>query len=171
MIKTAILTISDKGARGEREDKSAEVIRSKIKAIDAQVITYEIIPDEKDLIIERLLSLSETADLILTTGGTGVGPRDVTPEATRSVIEKELPGYGEIMRLEGFKHTPRAIGSRAIAGIRNKALIINLPGSPKGASECLDVIIQTIPHTIDLIKGKVDECGRDNKVNLIHSHH
>ncbi|HLG29744.1 MAG TPA: molybdopterin adenylyltransferase [Candidatus Brocadiales bacterium] len=160
MIKTAILTISDKGSRGEREDKSGQTIRDMLNSINAEVCAYEIIPDEQDLITQRLRVLVEKADLILTTGGTGVGPRDVTPEATRVVIEKELPGFGEAMRMAGFKITPRAIGSRAIAGICKQTLIINLPGSPKSVSECLGTIIQTIPHTIDLIKGKVNECGR-----------
>lgn len=159
MIKAGILTISDKGSRGEREDKSGDVIKSKLKEINAMVTSYEIIPDEKDLIIERLLSLTKTTDLILTTGGTGVSPRDVTPEATQAVIEKELPGFGEVMRLEGFKLTPFAIGSRAIAGIRDKTLIINLPGSPKAVSECLGLIISVIPHTVNLIKGNVNECA------------
>ncbi|HHT9124945.1 MAG TPA: molybdopterin adenylyltransferase [Candidatus Brocadiia bacterium] len=160
MIKTAILTISDKGSRGEREDKSGQTIRDMLGSINAEVCVYEIIPDERDLIAQRLRALVEKVDLILTTGGTGVGPRDVTPEATRTVIEKELPGFGEVMRMAGFKITPRAIGSRAVAGIYKQTLIINLPGSPKSVSECLGTIIQSIPHTIDLIKGKVNECGR-----------
>lgn len=160
MIKTAILTISDKGSRGEREDKSGQTIRSMLTSINAEVCAYEIIPDEQDLIAQRLRAWVEKADLILTTGGTGVGPRDVTPEATRAVIEKELPGFGEAMRMTGFKITPRAIGSRAIAGICKQTLIINLPGSPKSVSECLGTIIEVIPHTIGLIKGKVNECGR-----------
>ncbi|MGR3177059.1 MAG: molybdopterin adenylyltransferase [Candidatus Anammoxibacter sp.] len=160
MIRAGILTISDKGSRGEREDKSGEVIKVKLKEINANVTAYEIIPDEKDLIIEKLLILVKSTDLILTTGGTGVSPRDVTPEATLAVIEKELPGFGEVMRSESFKITPRAIGSRAIAGIRDKTLIINLPGSPKAVSECLGFVISVIPHTINLIKGNVDECAR-----------
>ena len=159
MIETGIITISDKGARGEREDKSGKIIKSMLSEIDAKATVYEIIPDEKDLIIEKLLSLSVTTDLILTTGGTGVAPRDVTPEATKAVLEKELPGFGEVMRLESFKHTPFAIGSRAMAGIRGKTLIINLPGSPKAVSECLAVILPVIPHTINLIKGDVQECA------------
>ncbi|HHT9117698.1 MAG TPA: MogA/MoaB family molybdenum cofactor biosynthesis protein [Candidatus Hypogeohydataceae bacterium YC38] len=160
MIKAAILTISDKGSRGEREDKSSQVIREVIKEIDAETTLYSIVPDEKELIIEKLQEMKKEVDLILTTGGTGVGPRDVTPEATRSVIEKELPGYGEVMRMEGFKVTPRAIGSRAIAGIAGRCLIINLPGSPKAVEECLRVILPVIPHTIELIKGEVGECAR-----------
>ncbi len=160
MIKTAIVTISDKGSRGEREDKSGEAIRETISTIESEVTSYKIIPDEKDQIIEQLLLLTEEADLILTTGGTGVAPRDVTPEATKEVIEKELPGFGEAMRMESFKITPFAIGSRAIAGIRKKTLIVNLPGSPKAVSECLAIILPVIPHTIKLIRGEVNDCAR-----------
>ncbi|MFQ5965270.1 MAG: molybdenum cofactor biosynthesis protein B [Candidatus Scalinduaceae bacterium] len=160
MIKAAILTISDKGSRGEREDKSGDVIKEKLHHLNAQVVAYEIVPDERDVIARKLISLAEKASLVLTTGGTGVSPRDVTPEATRDVIEKELPGFSEVMRLEGFKITPRAIGTRSVTGIYRNSLIINLPGSPKGVSECLGAVLKAIPHTLDLIKGKVDECGR-----------
>lgn len=160
MINAAILTISDKGSRGEREDKSGEIIRARLCEIDAAVTSYAVIPDEKPLIIDNLLSLTKRVDLILTTGGTGVAPRDVTPEATQAVIEKEIPGFGEIMRSESFKVTPFAIGSRAIAGIRDESLIINLPGSPKAVSECLALILPVIPHTISLIKGNAVECAR-----------
>lgn len=160
MIKAAILTISDKGSRGEREDKSGQVIRDILKEIDAEDLLYDIIPDEKELIVKKLREWKDKVDLILTTGGTGVAPRDVTPEATRDVIEKELPGYGEAMRMESFKITPRAIGSRALAGIAGQCLIVNLPGSPKGVEECLRVILEVIPHTIELIKGQVQECAQ-----------
>ena len=163
MIRAAILTLSDKGSRGEREDKSGEVIRNMLKEIDATVTDYEVIPDEKELIIKKLLEFAEKTDLIVTTGGTGVGPRDVTPEATHAVIEKELPGFGEAMRMEGLKHTPRAMGSRAVAGIYKQTLIINLPGSPKGVAENLSVVLPVIPHTIGLIKGKVSDCAKDRE--------
>ena len=163
MIRAAILTLSDKGSRCEREDKSGEVIRNMLMGINATIMAYEVIPDEKDLIKKKLLEFAEKADLIITTGGTGVGPRDVTPEATRAVIEKELPGFGEAMRMEGLKHTPRAMGSRAIAGIYKQTLIINLPGSPRGVAENLAVVLPVIPHTIDLIKGNVSECAKDRE--------
>jgi molybdopterin adenylyltransferase len=161
MIKAAVLTISDKGSRGEREDKSGEVIKEKLKQIKADVVQYEIVPDERDIISQKLRRFAEKADLILTTGGTGVSPRDVTPEATKDVIEKELPGFSEAMRAESFKVTPRAIGSRAVAGIYKDTLIVNLPGSPKGVSECLDVILSTIPHVLEVAGGKTSECGKD----------
>ena len=161
MIKAAVLTISDKGSRGEREDKSGEVIKEKLRHIKAEIVKYEIVPDEQDIISQKLRSFAENADLILTTGGTGVSPRDVTPEATKDVIEKELPGFSEAMRAESFKVTPRAIGSRAVAGIYKDTLIVNLPGSPKGVSECLEVILSTIPHVLEVAGGKTSECGKD----------
>ncbi|GJQ60890.1 MAG: MogA/MoaB family molybdenum cofactor biosynthesis protein [Candidatus Scalindua sp. AMX11] len=160
MIKAAILTISDKGSRGEREDKSGQVIREKLGEIQAEVVAYEVIPDERVLIAQRLKGLTEVANLLLTTGGTGVSPRDVTPEATRDVIEKELPGFAEAMRAESFKITPRALGSRAISGIHRESLIINLPGSPKAVAECLDVVLMAIPHVLELLKGNVEDCAR-----------
>ncbi|MCF6150072.1 MAG: MogA/MoaB family molybdenum cofactor biosynthesis protein [Candidatus Kuenenia sp.] len=163
MIRTAILTLSDKGSRGEREDKSGEVIRAMLQQINSSISAYEIIPDEKDLIIKKLREFSQISDLIITTGGTGVGPRDITPEATRAVIEKELPGFGEAMRMEGLKHTPRAMGSRAVAGIYQQTLIINLPGSPKGVEENLSVVLPVISHTISLIKGTVTDCAKDRE--------
>ncbi len=161
MIKAAVLTISDKGSKGEREDRSGEVIKDKLKQIKAEVVKYEIVPDERDIISQKLRSFAEKADLILTTGGTGVSPRDITPEATKDVIEKELPGFSEAMRAESFKVTPRSIGSRAVAGIYKDTLIVNLPGSPKGVSECLDVILSTIPHVLEVAGGKTSECGKD----------
>lgn len=160
MIKAAILTLSDKGSRGEREDLSGLTIKEMLKEISAEVIFYDILPDEKELIKEKLFEYVGKVDLILTTGGTGLSPRDVTPEATREVIEKEIPGIPEIMRIEGLKKTPRAMLSRAVAGIRDQTLIINLPGSPIAVKENLQVIMDTIPHAIEKIKGDTTECGR-----------
>ena len=171
MIKAAILTISDKGSRGEREDKSGQVIRDILKEINVENPLYDIVPDERELIVKKLREWKDKVDLILTTGGTGVAPRDVTPDATREVIEKELPGYGEAMRMESFKITPRAIGSRALAGIAGQCLIVNLPGSPKGVEECLRVILEAIPHTIELIKGQVQECAQPATSGHRHHHH
>ncbi len=165
MIKAAVLTISDKGSRGEREDKSGDVIKEKLSHISAEVVAYEIVPDEREIISRCLRSFAEKADLILTTGGTGVSPRDVTPEATRDVIEKELPGFSEAMRAESFKVTPRSIGSRAVTGMFKDTLIINLPGSPKAVSECLGVVLEAIPHVLEVAGGNVSECGKD-----VHQH-
>jgi molybdenum cofactor synthesis domain-containing protein len=163
MIKAAVLTISDKGSRGEREDKSGEVIKEKLGHIKAEVVAYEIVPDEREIISQTIRSFADRANLILTTGGTGVSPRDVTPEATRDVIERELPGFSEAMRAESFKVTTRSIGSRAVSGMYKDTLIINLPGSPKGVSECLGVVLEAIPHVLEVAGGNVTDCGKDVK--------
>jgi len=162
MIKVGILTISDKGARGEREDQSGKLIEEIVKKIEGEVKYYQIIPDEKDIIQDELIKAVDGLhlDLILTTGGTGLGKRDVTPEATLAVIEKEVPGISEIIRSESFKQTNRTILSRGVAGIRKESLIINLPGSPKGVKESLEIILEALPHGIEIIKGQVNECAR-----------
>ena len=157
--KVAIITVSDKGSKGEREDLSGKVIEEMVSSW-AEVVSYKIVPDEKEEIKQSILEETPKADLILTNGGTGLHPRDVTPDATREVIEKEVPGIAEAMRWEGYKKTKTAILSRAVAGIRGKTLIINLPGSPKAVRESLEVIMDALPHAIDKIKGDPSECGR-----------
>lgn len=160
-MKVAILTISDKGSRGERVDESGKILQEMMKKNGAEIVSYQIIPDEKRLIAKdlRILADNEKVDLILTTGGTGFSPRDVTPEATLSVIDKEAPGFAEVMRVESLKITPNAMLSRAISGIRGKTLIINLPGSPKAAKECLEIILPAIPHGIKILRGEGGECA------------
>ncbi len=158
MITVAIITMSDKGSRGEREDLSGPEIKEMIKGI-GDVRHYEVIPDEKELIKEKLIDYSMKVDVIITTGGTGLSPRDVTPEATLEVIDREVPGIAEAMRAEGLKKTPRAMLSRAVAGVRGKALIINLPGSPKAIREGLEVIVEVIPHAVEKIKGSLKDCA------------
>ena len=161
MIKVGILTISDKGSRGEREDLSGKVIEEMVKKINGEVKYYKIIPDEKEMIQEELIKTVDNLnlDLILTTGGTGLGKRDVTPEATLAIIEKEIPGISEIIRVKSFKKTNRAILSRGVAGIRKESLIINLPGSPKGVRESLGIVLEALPHGIEILKGQTAECG------------
>jgi molybdopterin adenylyltransferase len=161
-IRTAVITLSDKGSRGEREDVSGKIIGEMIASIGAAVVQYAILPDEKTLICDTLTKLSDSGDidLILTTGGTGVAPRDVTPEATRSVIERELPGMAEAMRAASMKKTPHAMISRAVAGIRKQTLIVNLPGSPKAVRENLEVILPALPHAIEKLKGDTGDCAR-----------
>ena len=161
MIRTAVLTLSDKGAAGERVDESGRIIGEMICGIAAVVDHYEILPDDKARIIEVLTRLADSGkfDLILTTGGTGVAPRDVTPEATLAVIERELPGMAEAMRAESLKKTPRAMLSRAVAGIRKQTLIVNLPGSPKAVRENLAVILPALSHAIEKIMGDPSDCG------------
>lgn len=163
MIKVAIITVSDKGAQGQREDLSGKTIEKVLEKIDAQVIWYTIVPDEVSLIKAALIEAIEIqkADLVLTTGGTGLSKNDVTPEATRAVIEKAVPGISEIIRMESFKKTPQAVLSRAIAGIRGNSLIINLPGSPKGVRESLSVILEALPHGIAILQGEATECGKE----------
>jgi molybdopterin adenylyltransferase len=162
MFKVAILTISDRGSKGEREDSSGPLIRQMVKDLPAEVIYYEIIPDEKEIIIEALKKSADQlkADLILTTGGTGLSPRDVTPDATLKVIEREVPGFSEAMRAESLKKTPHAMISRAVCGIRGSSLIVNLPGSPKSVKENLSVILPALPHALSKLMGDPSECGQ-----------
>jgi molybdopterin adenylyltransferase len=159
MITVAVLTLSDKGSKGEREDASGPMIREMLKSIDAEVKYYDILPDEKELIKGKLIEYCKLVDLILTTGGTGLSPRDVTPEATIEVIERQIPGIAEAMRIEGLKKTRRAMLSRAVAGVRGKTLIINLPGSPKAVKETLEIILGVLPHAVEKIKGDTSECA------------
>lgn len=162
--RIAIVTVSDKISRGEREDKSAGVIRQIIEDMPdplGKVVSYSVIPDERGLISTEITKLSDelAVDLIFTTGGTGLGPRDVTPEATLDVIDRQVPGFAEAMRLESLKYTRKAILSRGVSGIRRKTLIINLPGSPKGVKENLQSILPALPHGIETLRGLASECG------------
>jgi len=161
LITAGIITVSDKGSRGEREDISGKEIRKLLEGISIKVVDYEVIPDEKDIVINKLVEYSDRKklDLIVTTGGTGVSPRDVTPDATLEVIEKEIPGMSEAMRRESAALTPHAMISRAVTGVRKNSLIINLPGSPKGVRENLAVVLPALRHTIEKIKGDDSECG------------
>jgi len=162
-IRAGIVTVSDKGARGEREDRSGALIEELLEGIPAQVVFREVVPDEVEEIRRVLLWGCDEmkVDLIVTTGGTGVAPRDVTPEATREVIERELPGFSEAMRMKGFERTPHAIISRAVCGVRGRTLIVNLPGSPRAVREGLEVILPAIPHTIEKIRGDEGECWKE----------
>jgi molybdopterin adenylyltransferase len=159
MLNLGILTISDKGWQGERADDSGTAIKERFSQRDGQVVRYEVVPDEADIIAGKLAQWADegSMDIIVTTGGTGLGPRDVTPEATLKVLDKEVPGLTEAMRAETFHQTPTAILSRAAAGVRGKCLIINLPGSPKAVQECLNVILPVLPHAVQIIKGEITE--------------
>jgi molybdenum cofactor synthesis domain-containing protein len=160
MYRAAVLTLSDKGSRGERVDESGTIIKAILKDAGIDVYEYEVIPDERDILKDRLLALSEKTDLIITNGGTGLSPRDITPDVTLEVIEREVPGIAESMRYAGLEKTPRAMLSRAVAGVRGECLIVNLPGSPKAVKEGLEVIVDILPHAIEKIKGSEEECAR-----------
>jgi molybdopterin adenylyltransferase len=156
VTRVGILTVSDLGSRGEREDTAGRALRERVEEMGWAVDRYEIVPDEAGVISDRLREWTDYAglDLILTTGGTGFADRDVTPEATLEVIDKQAPGIPEAMRAVGLKKTPMAILSRGVAGIRGRTLILNLPGSMKGAVESLEAIRDALPHAVDVIQGR-----------------
>jgi molybdenum cofactor synthesis domain-containing protein len=162
MIRTGILTMSDKGSRGERIDGTGPAIRNVIEGKGYSVEYYKMIPDEINEIMSQLIYMCDELklDLVLTNGGTGFSQRDVTPEATMKVIEKYVPGIGEAMRMKSLAITPKAMLSRGVAGIRNKTLIVNLPGSPKAAVENLEVIMPALPHGTEILTGTGGECAR-----------
>jgi molybdopterin adenylyltransferase len=158
--KVAILTASDKGSRGEREDTSAQVIRELVEEeLHGDIVDYRIVPDEQDEIMAAMIEMTDyyQADLVLTTGGTGLGPRDVTPEATLKVVERQVPGISEIMRSSTMSRTRRAMLSRGVSGIRGRTLVINLPGNPKGVHECLMAVIDQLPHALGIVSGREGE--------------
>ena len=160
-MRAAILTLSDKGARGERIDESGPALVTWLAGRNVHTVARSVIADEFAEIAATLIAWAdaETADLILTTGGTGVSPRDITPEATVHVVDRLIPGLGELMRLRSLEKTPMASLSRAVAGIRNRSLIINLPGSPRGALENLEAVWPTVAHAIEKIQGDQGDCG------------
>jgi molybdopterin adenylyltransferase len=161
LITAGVITLSDKGSRGERVDLSGPEVTRMLKGIGIETTCYEVIPDEADVIEKKLIEFVDDRklDLVITTGGTGVSPRDVTPEATLRIIDREIPGMAEAMRRESMLKTPHAMISRALAGIRKTTLIINLPGSPKGARENLAVILPALKHAIEKIKGDPSDCA------------
>ncbi|MDX1815026.1 MAG: molybdopterin adenylyltransferase [Thermodesulfobacteriota bacterium] len=159
-MRAGILTVSDRGSRGEREDASGPALRSWLMERGVEAVHLEVVPDEEERISVALRKWAdeEGLEIILTTGGTGVSPRDITPEATLRVVERTIPGFGERMRDKSLEKTPMAIVSRAVAGVRKQSLIINLPGSPKGAVENLEAVWEAVPHAVAKIRGDDSEC-------------
>jgi len=156
MIRTAILTISDSVSAGTRADRSGPAVRERLEQLGWQVSVAEVVPDDAAAIAGRLAALADggEVDAIFSTGGTGVAARDVTPEAARAILDREIQGFGEVMRARGRESTPLASLSRSLAGTRGRALIVTLPGSPKGAVESLNAIVELVPHVLDLIQGR-----------------
>jgi molybdopterin adenylyltransferase len=161
MIRFGILIISDKGARGERQDLCAAEIRKLLSEIEANEEVYKIIPDEEDEIVDQFVNWADELklDMILSSGGTGLAPRDRTPDATLRVVDYQVPGMAEAMRIKSLELTPHAMISRAVVGVRGRTLIVNLPGSPKAARENLSVLVPALPHAIEKLKGDPSECG------------
>jgi len=154
MITVGIITVSDRVFRGEYEDKGGPALKQLCEKRGWQVTTQAVVPDEEALIGDKTQELAESCSLILLTGGTGIAERDVTPEAIRAIASKELPGFGEVMRRKSFERFPHAILSRNLAAVVGQSLVICLPGSPKGAVECLEFVVDAIPHAIDLLHGQ-----------------
>ncbi|MCK5259463.1 MAG: MogA/MoaB family molybdenum cofactor biosynthesis protein [Candidatus Omnitrophica bacterium] len=155
-FKCAVLTLSDRCSRKEYEDESGKIIAEFIKGIGGEVVEYDVIPDEIDMVKEKLIHFCDhlRVDVVLTTGGTGLGPRDITPEATKEVSQKIIPGISELIRIEGLKKTRNSMLSRGISAVRGNSIIINLPGSPKGARESLQAILDIVPHALRMLKGE-----------------
>ena len=164
-MRIAVLTASDRCAAGLTEDKSGPLLCELLKAEGAEIAAYEVSPDDKETIMAALMRFADElhADVVFTTGGTGFSPRDVTPEATKAVCDREVPGIPEAVRAESLKITPRAMLSRAAAGIRGKTLIVNLPGSPKAVKESLAVVLPVLDHAVETLSGRTLSCGSEAK--------
>lgn len=161
-VLVAVLTASDRSSRGEREDLSGQEISRIVTEAGWTVLSHTIVADDKQMLKKEMIRLTDVlkVNLLLTTGGTGLAPRDFTPDATLEVIERTVPGMAEAMRLDSLRKTPHAMLSRAVCGVRGKTLIVNLPGSPRAVCECLEVIMPAIPHAVELLSGGITDCAR-----------
>lgn len=158
-IRAAIVTVSDKGYAGQREDVSGPLLAELVHEMGAEIVRRNVVPDEREEIVRLLVGLADemAVDLVMTTGGTGVTPRDVTPEATKAVVDRDVPGLAEALRFEGYRRTPLAVISRGVAGIRGRTLIVNLPGNPNAVREGMETLSPILPHTIQMIRGEDTE--------------
>lgn len=158
-IRAAVVTISDKGYAGQREDLSGPTLAGLVAEMGAEVVRQTVVPDQRDEIIRLLAALAdeEALDLVMTTGGTGATPRDVTPEATKAVIQREIPGLAEVLRFQGYRQTALAVLSRGVAGVRGRTLIVNLPGNPRAVQEGMEILTPILPHAIQMIRGENTE--------------
>jgi molybdopterin adenylyltransferase len=154
-IRAGVVTVSDKGHAGKREDASGPLLAELLRSMGAKIVRQTVVPDERAEIEQVLTELADEAqmDLVVTTGGTGPAPRDVTPEATRAVVEREMPGLAEVLRFEGYRKTPLAVVSRGVAGIRGQTLVVNLPGSPRAVREGMETLAPILPHAIKMLRG------------------
>jgi len=170
LLKVGIITASDRAWRGERGDKSGTILKFLVEGLPAEVVAYRVLPDDKEFLKRTLCHMSDLifCDLILTTGGTGLGPRDITPEATKEIIEREIPGIAELIRLESAKKIKFSILSRAVAGVRGKTLIINFPGSPGAVQDAFESVKDVLIHAVKLIHGEVVDCQKT--LSLLSSH-
>ena len=164
-IRASVVTVSDKGYAGQREDASGPLLADLLREMGAEIVSQTIVPDEQTTIERTLIALADEVqvDLVVTTGGTGPAPRDVTPEATQAIIGREMPGLAEALRFEGYRKTPLAVISRGVAGIRGRTLIVNLPGSPRAVREGMETLVPILPHAVKMIRGKDTEHKQEDE--------